>query len=231
MSTPIPSSSAGRRFDRKRPDIASGLFTGLTPDPVDDAKLGSSGQSMLLVMARYQLTSRLEATAGYRRNRWSGAYGVCTQFVDGNCRYNNMFNVNWGGTDANGVPDPGYVATSNDVMAGLRFQEGPYAVYGALTYLGKAKTSNPSQRGQDNTALIAGLGASYDFNRAWQVHAEIGGVSYGQSPQSSGCGNRVRDPGSCTLGPMSLGANAYGGVDSRISKTGNWFGAGVDFKF
>ena len=30
MSTPIPSAAAGRRFDRKRPDIASGLFTGLT---------------------------------------------------------------------------------------------------------------------------------------------------------------------------------------------------------
>ncbi|MEI6356768.1 MAG: hypothetical protein WCP53_06660, partial [Verrucomicrobiota bacterium] len=30
MSTPISSSAAGRRFDRKRPDIASGLFTGLT---------------------------------------------------------------------------------------------------------------------------------------------------------------------------------------------------------
>ena len=30
MSTPIPPAASRRRFDRKRPDIASGLFTGLT---------------------------------------------------------------------------------------------------------------------------------------------------------------------------------------------------------
>ena len=35
-------------------------------------------------------------------------------------QWNNAFNVDWGGFDANGVANPGYSARSTDLMLGLR---------------------------------------------------------------------------------------------------------------
>lgn len=211
--------------------FSKGPFLSLTPDKADDDKLGGSGQSILMVLGRYDINSSLQATAGLRRNRWSGAYAVCVKLVDGECRFNNMFNTDWGGTDANGISNPGYEATSVDWMMGLRYRTGPWAAYSSLTYLGKAETRNPSERGQSNSAFIGGLGLSYDYSTSWQFHVEAGAIVYGLSAQSSGCGDSPRPPGSCTLAPMSMGSNAYSGVDSRVSKTGNWVAAGVDFKF
>jgi hypothetical protein len=211
--------------------FGKGPFTSLTPDSADDDKLGGSGQSILMAMGRYQVTSNIEATAGIRRNRWSGAYAVCVKVVDGQCRFNNMFNVNWGGTDANGVDNPGYRVTSLDLMFGLRYRTGPWATYSSLTHLGKASTDNPSERGQSNSATIGVLGLSYDYSNYWQFHVEAGAITYGLSARSSGCGDSPRPAGSCTLSPTSMGSNSFNGVDSRVTKSGNWVGAGVDFRF
>ena len=211
--------------------FGKGPFLGLTPNSADDPKLGGSGQSIFMLMARYEVDSSLQFSGGIRRNRWSGAYAVCVDFVDGQCRFNNMFNTDWGGTDANGVPNPGYSVTSYDAMAGARYRMGSWEAYTSQTYLGKGSTDNPSERGQSNTALIGGLGLRYNFDRSLQVHVEVGGIRYGLSPQMSGCGSVTRPEGSCTLSPTSIGSNAFNGVDSRVTQTGNWIATGVDFVF
>jgi hypothetical protein len=194
-----------------------GPFTGLTPNPADDAKLGGSGQSIAMLMATYRLDARWTGYAGVRRNRWSGAYAVITgrDPVTGSDLWNNMFNVDWSGS-LNGVANPGYAATSVDVTLGTRWRQGPWSASVGVGLLGKARTDNPSERGQSNTALMGALGAGYDFGRGLQAYVMAGAIHYGR----------------LGLSPMSMPGNAaFSGVDSRVSRTGNWFGAGAVYTF
>jgi len=191
-------------------------FGGLTAFPADDDKLGSSSQGMAMAMARYQVDARLEVSGGLRFNRWSGAYAV--QVTQGAlAQWNNPFNVDWNGVDANGVANPGYAARSTDVMVGLRKYISPKLVgYAGLAHLGKASTDNPSERGQSNSALFGSLGARYDVGQGLSVSGSINMVSY-------------RHKG---LAPLSMPAhNAFSNVDSRIAKRGNWLSLEANYKF
>lgn len=189
-----------------------GPFTGLTPFPADDPKLGESGQSIAMLMGRYTIDSRWEVSGGVRRNRWTGAYAV---FTNSPAQWNNMFNVDWGGT-RNGVPNPGYVATSTDYLAGLRYRWDRWIFSAGAVYLGKANTDNPSERGQSNSATIGTLGAVYDVGYGLNVYGLWGFVKYSQ----------------LGLSPMSLPTNsAFTDVDSRAAKDGNWVTLGLLFVF
>lgn len=187
-----------------------GPFTGLTPDAADDAKLGGSGQGIGMVMARYQLDSRIEVSAGMRRNRWSGAYAVVTKSGPPD-QWNNMFNVDWNGS-LGGVANPGYPASSRDLMAGVRHRSGPWTASTGLVHLGKARTANPSERGQSNSALINAYGLQYELGDGLAVYGLAGWVRYGR----------------IGLSPMSMPSNsAFTNVDSRVARSGNWIGLGV----
>jgi hypothetical protein len=192
-------------------------FTGLTPFPADDPLLGSSSQSIAMLMGRYIIDSNWEVLGGVRANRWSGAYAVVTTpgGTVTSAQWNNMFNVDWGGT-RNGVPNPGYSARSTDYLAGLRYRWGKWIFATGLTYLGKASTDNPSERGQSNSATFGTLGATYDLGWGINVYGLVGGVRYGQ----------------LGLSPMSMPTNAaFTEVDSRVTKSGNWITLGAVFVF
>ena len=191
-----------------------GPFTSLTPNIEDDAKLGGSGQSIAMVMGRYQWDARLELSGGVRLNRWSGAYAVIT--VPGaQAQWNNMFNVDWNG-QLNGVPNPGYAATTTDFMLGARYKMGQWTALTGLAYLGKADTKNPSERGQSNSALINTLGLGYDAGQGLQVYGFVGVVNYSK----------------LGLAPMSMpGNSAFTNVDSRVTRSGNWAGLGAVYVF
>jgi hypothetical protein len=193
---------------------SQGPFTSLTPNVADDPKLGGSGQSIAMVMGRYQLDSRIELSGGIRINRWSGAYAVIT--VPGaQAQWNNMFNVDWNG-QLNGVPNPGYAARTVDTMLGARYRMGQWTAHTGLTYLGKANTSNPSERGQSNAALINTLGLGYEVRQGFQVYGFVGIVNYAR----------------IGLAPMSMPSNtAFTNVDSRVTRTGNWAGLGAVYVF
>lgn len=194
-----------------------GPFTGPTPSPADDSKVGGSGQSIAMAMARYQVDSKIEVSGGIRRNRWSGAYAAITVPATANTKdqWNNMFNVDWGGT-LNGVANPGYAATSVDVMAGARYRMGQWTFHTGMAYLGKANTNNPSERGQSNSALVNTLGANYAFNNGFQVYGFAGMVHYGR----------------LGLSPLSMpGNSSFTNVDSRIAQNGNWVGIGSVYVF
>lgn len=191
-----------------------GPFGGPTASADDDRKVGGNGQSIAMLMGRYQVDSRIELSAGIRRNRWSGAYAVVTSTGTPQL-WNNMFNVDWGGT-MNGVANPGYAATSVDLMAGLRYRMGAWTASTGLAYLGKASTNNPSERGQSNSALVNTLGLNYDFGNGFQAYGLAGMVHYSRRG----------------LSPMSMPSNsAFTNVDSRTTRTGNWFGAGMTYTF
>ena len=191
-----------------------GPFTSLTPNIEDDAKLGGSGQSIAMVMGRYQWDARLELSGGVRWNRWSGAYAVIT--VPGTqAQWNNMFNVDWNG-QLNGVPNPGYAATTTDFMLGARYKMGQWTAHTGLAYLGKANTKNPSERGQSKSALINTLGLGYDAGQGLQVYGFVGVVNYSK----------------LGLAPMSMpGNSAFTNVDSRVTRSGNWAGLGAVYVF
>ncbi len=213
-----------------------GPFTGLTPFPADDAKLGSSGQSVALVMGRYQINTQFEVSGGVRHSRWSGAYAAITRSAPGQPdQWNNMFNVDWS-HDLGGGVFRGYPATSTDLLLGLRYRMGQWVASTGMAHLGKAKTDNPTEAGQRNSALVNTLGLNYEFGdklRGLQVYGFAGIVNYGLAANSSGCnGLPDRKPGNCSLAPMSMPGNAaFTNVDSRVARSGNWLGAGVVYGF
>ena len=193
-----------------------GPFTGLTPFAADDSKLGGSGQSMAMVMARYDINARFEISGGIRLNRWSGAYAVITQPGAAGAfdQWNNMFNVCWSANNPGCVR--GYPAKSTDAYAGLRYRTGKWIASTGVGYLGKASTDNPTERGQSNSALINTLGLSYDLQPRLQFYGLAGMVHYGR----------------LGLAPMSMPSNAsFTNVDSRVSRVGNWFGVGAVYVF
>lgn len=199
-------------------------FTGLTPFPRDDLKLGGSGQSIAMVMARYQVTPAWEVLAGVRQNRWSGAYARITvppaADLSSLAQWNTPFNVDWFCKEALpsrcDIDNPGYPARSIDMTAGLRYRTGPWAFHTGMVFLGQAKTKNPSERGQSNHALINTIGADYDFRNGLQVYALAGTVRYRQ----------------LGLSPLSMpGNSSFTNVDSRAARSGNWFGAGAVYAF
>ncbi len=189
-----------------------GPFTGLTPFPMDDSLLSESSQGIAMVMGRYQYNSQIEISAGLRRNWWSGANAV---FTTNPSNWNNMFNVDWGGT-LNGVTNPGYPASSIDVMLGGRYRVGKWVTSLGLIQLGTARTDNPSERGQGNSALVGALGLQYDYGNGLKFNIQTGAVHYAR----------------LGLSPMSLASNAsINDADSRITQDSNWVTVGFVYGF
>lgn len=194
-----------------------GPFKGLTGNPADDARIGGAGQSIAMVMATYSVTTQWTVHAGLRKNRWSGAHAVITgkDPATGADLWNNMFNVDWNG-NLGGITNPGYAATSVDAVVGARWRRGQWSASVGLGHLGRAKTANPSERGQRNTNTIVALGLNHDFLNGFQAYVMGGAVRYGR----------------LGLSPMSQPSNAaFTGVDSRVARSGNWVGAGVVYTF
>jgi hypothetical protein len=85
-----------------------------------------------------------------------------------------------------------------------------------MVYMGAADTSNPSDRGQTNTALINTLGARYDVGKGLILEGTVGAVHYGKKG----------------LSPMSMpDNNSFGHADSRVSQDGNWLTVGFVYVF
>jgi hypothetical protein len=197
--------------------FAKAPFTGLTPNGGrDDDQLGGNAQSALLLLAKYQIGTAYELSGGIRFNRWSGAYAVpVTEGVL--AQWNNPFNVDWGGVDANGTANPGYAARSVDLMLGARkYINRQWVGYVGTTYLGKASTANPSDRGQNNSALFATLGAKYDYGDGLSLSGSVNAVFYSRKG----------------LAPLSMPAhNAFSNIDSRVAKRGNWVSFEANYEF
>lgn len=192
-------------------------FTSLTPNASrDDEQLNGSGQGMFMLLTKYQIGTAYEVSGGLRVNRWSGSYAVpLTQGAL--AQWNNPFNVDWGGFDAGGVPNPGYSARSTDLMLGLRKYINPRLVaFTGLTYLGKARTANPSERGQSNSALFASVGARYAVGGGLSVSGSLNAVAYARKG----------------LAPLSMPAHdSFSNVDSRVANRGNWLTFEAVYRF
>lgn len=189
-------------------------FKGPFYDTSADGRIGQSGHSVALLQTRYRWSPELELYAGLRRNRWSGAYATVA-LPGPPAQFNFMFNVDWFGS-INGVPNPGYPATSTDVSLGARYRMDKWTFATGLLYYGQASTRNPSERGQRNAALVNTVVVSYQVNPSWELSAHAGMVHY-------------RRKG---LSPLSMPSNAtLNNIDSRATKAGNWFGVTAKYSF
>ncbi len=192
--------------------FTKGPFTSLTPNPADDPKLGESSQGVVLLLGKYRLNPKYEVSGGLRFNRWSGAYAVNTS----GDQWNAMWNVDWGSFDANGVPNPGYKARSTDLMFGVRRFDGPWTSHVGMSYLGRASTDNPRERGQSNSAWFGSVGTSYDFRNGLRVYGSLNAVFYDHKG----------------LAPLSMPSHsAFSNVDSRVANQGNWITLGAVYNF
>lgn len=184
-------------------------FSAVTPFSLDDKNPALQGnhQSIAMLMGRYQATSQIELTAGIRRNEWKGAnlvYNAATNWA-------TAFNVDYSNTNYKG-----YSAVSYDGMLGLRYRVNKWILSTGLVYLGTADTANPSERGQNNSALINTLNANYEFGNGWLFESTFGMVHY----------NRLG------LSPLSMpGNDSFSNVDSRISQDGRWLTVGMLYAF
>ncbi len=194
--------------------FGSAVFKGPFYSPIADSKIGGSGQSVALVQAIYQLNPSVELSGAVRHNRWSGAYAAVV--VNGPPQqWNNMFNVDWGGF-LNGVPNPGYAASSTDWSAGARYRMDQWTFATGIAHLGKASTNNPSERGQSNSALVNTVKATYAYTKELEFSVFAGMIHY-------------KNKG---LSPLSMPSNAtINDIDSRVTKAGNWFGIGAKYSF
>lgn len=193
-------------------------FSGVTPYSLDDSfvsttngtSFGGNKQSIAMLMARYQYNTKIEVSGGVRRNSWSGASVVFNPAT----KWTTAFNVDY--TNPFAVSNPGYAATSVDMMLGLKYRMDQWTFSTGMVYLGKADTSNPSERGQSNSTLINTVGAKYDYAKGLQLQANAGMVNYDR----------------LGLSAMSQTGNAsFSNVDSRISKTGSWVTVGLIYSF
>jgi hypothetical protein len=191
-----------------------GPFIGVTTtDPFEGNIVQGNQQSIVMVMARYQLNAKTDLFAGVRHNRWSGNKAVVTGYVAPNALWNSMFNVD--GVDA--TANKAYSASSTDVSLGAIYKFAPkWNVNTGMVYLGKANTQNPVERGQSNTMLLNTVGVGYEIQPGFSVYGFTGMVNYGKKG----------------LAPLSMPSHAsFTGVDSRVAKSGNWMGAGLVYTF
>jgi hypothetical protein len=191
-----------------------GPFIGVTTtDPFEGNIVQGNQQSIVMVMARYQLNAKTDLFAGVRHNRWSGNKAVVTGYVAPNALWNSMFNVD--GVDA--TANKAYSASSTDVSLGAIYRFAPkWNVNTGMVYLGKANTQNPVERGQSNTMLLNTVGVGYEIQPGFSVYGFTGMVNYGKKG----------------LAPLSMPSHAsFTGVDSRVAKSGNWMGAGLVYTF
>jgi hypothetical protein len=185
-------------------------FTGQDNKPL---LVDGNHQSIVMLMARYQLNAKTDLYGGVRHNRWSGTKAVVTGYVAPNALWNDMFNVD--GVDA--ATNKAYSASSTDISLGAVYRFAPkWNINTGMVYLGKASTKNPTDRGQSNTLLLNTFGLGYEIQPGFSVYGFAGLVNYGKKG----------------LAPMSMpGHAAFTGVDSRVAKSGNWMGAGLVYTF
>jgi hypothetical protein len=204
----------------------------MTKEPFKDGDeflAGPNKQSVLMLMARYQLNAKTDLFAGIRHNRWSGANAVITGWLPiaghpqgGVSLYDgiNMFNVGVNVDPITGEKSfTGYAhkASSTDISLGAVYRFAPKWNFNTgMVYLGKASTDNQSDRGQSNTMMLNTFGVGYEIQPGFSVYGFAGIVNFGKKG----------------LAPLSMpGHAAFTGVDSRVAKSGNWMGLGLVYTF
>jgi len=196
---------------------AQGNTNGLVSSPDYEAP----SQNVLIVQGNYWMNERWKFTYGLRRSEWSGQAQQCdfgpVSTVQSACFWDQP------GFNYSDELDKVYSGVSWDAMLGAGYTRGKWTYTAGGVYLDKASTDNPIEWGQENTALFLNLGIYRKLPEIslggvfkMEVYAGLGRVMFGREGPA----------------PLSMPSNiAFGGVDPRISESGNFFTLGANLNF
>ena len=140
-------------------------------------------QSVAILEGDHWFTPQWMLTWGLRHSYWSGESTTCGYVNNvGNgqpgCLYpSGGFNYAdaLSGTTAY---QPGYSASTNDFLLGLTHYRDLWTYTAGMVYLGRARTDNPTQWGQDNWAVITNLGLYRKLPEIYRNLSVYGGIGY-----------------------------------------------------
>jgi hypothetical protein len=207
--------NAGQSSWGKNPLVGAANFpllsTGSYPTGYPFNVYGSTPkQNMLSIMGNHWFTPQWMLTWGVRRSHWSGQALVCDySSVYGGCVYQGGFNISPMSLGSQwGTIYPGWSATETDALLGLSHTQDLWTYTGAMVYLGRAQTANPSQWGQGNSAQVFNFGAYRkvpELMRNFSVYGGVGAIHFDKLGPA----------------PISMPSNtALSGVDPRINRYG-----------
>ena len=239
---PRPRSSASSSFNIRTPRISSnsiyqqsrggyqssftkGAFTGSEGSPNTTATAAPGYQDptedVLILEGNYWLNPQWTITYGLKRNEWSGLQQQCDFGTTANtptgapftgCFYDQAgFNYASDGLR--------HHAIEWDVLGGAAYRRGLYTYTLGGVHFNKAYTHTPTESGQSNTATFLNLGLYRklpEIYRNLEIYGGLGRTMFSR-----------QDPA-----PLSMPNNsADGGVDPRVSKSGNHITIGGNLIF
>ena len=208
----------------RQSSFSKGAFYGAqgnTNGSVSSPDYDTPSENVLILEGNYWMNERWKFTYGLKRSEWSGQAQQCdygpVSTVQSACFWDQAgFNYS---SDLNKM----YRAVEYDAILGAGYTRGKWTYTAGGVFMNKASTNNPTEWGQDNTALFLNLGIYRDLPELsiakyfkMQVYAGLGRVMFGRQGPA----------------PLSMPSNiAFGGVDPRTSESGNYLNIGANLNF
>ena len=177
-------------------------------------------QSVAILEGDHWFSPQWMLTWGLRHSYWSGEAVTCGYVTNvGNgqpgCLYPSQ-GFNYSTATYNGASyQPGYSASTNDFLLGLSHYRGLWTYTAGMVYLGRGHTSNPTQWGQGNWAVITNLGLYRKMPEIYRNLSVYGGFGY------------VRF-GHLGPAPLSMPSNGqFSGINPWVSTSGETFTLGA----
>lgn len=192
---------------------AQGNTNGLVSSPDYEAPW----ENVLILQGTYWMNATWSFSYGIKRSEWSGQAQQCdfgpVSTVESQCFWDQA------GFNYSNDIDAVYDAVSYDLMLGAAYKRGNWTYTLGGVYLNESSTDNPVEWGQDNSATFLNLGVYRkmpEIYRNVEFYAGLGRVMFGRQGPA----------------PISMPSNvAFGGVDPRVSESGNFLTLGANFNF
>jgi hypothetical protein len=192
---------------------AQGNTNGLVSSPLYE----DPSENVLIIQGTHWFNPTWKLSYGIKRSEWSGQAQQCdfgpVSVVENQCFWDQP------GFNYSDEIDAVYDATSYDLMLGGGYTKDKWTFTLGGVYLDKASTDNPVEWGQDNHAVFLNLGVYRkmpEIYRNVEFYAGLGRVMFDRQGPA----------------PLSMPSNvAFGGVDPRVSESGNFFTLGANFLF
>jgi hypothetical protein len=192
---------------------AQGNTNGLVSSPEYEAPW----ENVLILQGTYWMNATWSFSYGLKRSEWSGQAQQCdfgpVSTVESQCFWDQA------GFNYSDDIDAVYDAVSYDLMLGAAYKRGNWTYTLGGVYLNESSTDNPVEWGQDNSATFLNLGVYRkmpEIYRNVEFYAGLGRVMFGRQGPA----------------PVSMPSNvAFGGVDPRVSESGNFLTLGANFNF
>jgi hypothetical protein len=192
---------------------AQGNTNGLVSSPEYEAPW----ENVLILQGTHWFNPTWSLSYGLKRSEWSGQAQQCdfgpVSTVESQCFWDQA------GFNYSNDIDAVYDAVSYDLMLGAAYKRGNWTYTLGGVYLAEASTDNPIEWGQDNSAMFLNLGVYRkmpEIYRNVEFYAGLGRAMFGRQGPA----------------PISMPNNtAFGGVDPRVSESGNFLTLGANFNF